>query len=346
MRGLRWLIPGAVVGFGAAAAHAGDALRPGEFSYQYRDDVVLSAAASAQWGSGPYRLEAVPDDRSDQIVVSRGVDPRRLPTGLARWRGRTLQLHAWDGSACTAAVIGFQLVGVARLSPAQAVAWNALRDPAKGDPVIGDSGWQDQPAMAEAAWNQGEHFLVAMVDRKGRCAAQAWARDAELPDVALAVDEPLSEPLRALAIERFRALPAWQRLQQAYTRAPDHRGEPEPSWDRQADAQPHVQIVQLASDHAERRLVSVYAVHDDPAAARDRRLWAIFDLDGPPAQPTLLLRSVATGRGVPAEIELQAVVELRRDGHVALLYSARTGNGLMLEQRGTLMEQPAQRAPR
>jgi len=152
--------------------------------------------------------------------------------------------------------------------------------------------------------------------------------------------------LRALAIEAFRALPAWQRLQRAYAQAADRRGEPDPSWDRRDHAQPHVQSFRLSSNGAERHFVSVYAVHDNPVAARDRRLWAIFEFEGPADHPTLLLSDVANGRAVPAGLELQALIDLHDDGRAALLYGAEAGNGLMLEVGGALVDQPIKRAPR
>jgi len=345
MRGAGWMALLAVAGL-TAVATAGEALGPGEFFYQFRDDVVLWNAAPGRWGSGPYRLEAVPDDRGDQIVVSRGVEFGRLPPVLAQWRGRALRLHAWDGSSCTATITGFRLVGVARFAPAQSVAWNALRDPTRGDPAIGDDGWQEQPAMAEAAWNQGAHFLVATVDRQDSCAAEAWARDGELPAPAHATAEPVPDALRALAIETFRALPAWQRAQRAFAHARDRRGEPDPAWDREDQAQPRVQQFRLPAGHAEHRLISVLAVHDSDDAARDRRLWVVFELDGPADRPTLLLRAVASGRAVPAGVELQAVTDLHGNGRAALLYSARSARGLMLEAGGALVDQTIKRAPR
>jgi hypothetical protein len=347
MSRLGWLIVASVgAGSFVAAADAGEPLRPGEFFYQFRDDVVLWSTASTRWGRGAYRLEAVPDDRNDQIIVSRAVDARQLPPVLSQWRDRVLRLYAWDGSSCTATITGFRLVGVARLVPPLAAQWNALRDLAKGDPAIGNDDWQDQTAMAEAAWNQGAHFLVATVDRPESCTAQAWARDAELPTPARAAEEPISEWLRALAIETFRALPAWQRLQRAYAQATDRRGEPDPSWDRRDHAQPHVQSFRLSSKGAERHVVSVYAVHDNPDVTRARRLWAIFELEGPADHPILLLRDVASGRAVPAGLELQAVIDLHDDGRAALMYSADASNGLMLEVGGSLVDQPLKRAPR
>jgi hypothetical protein len=73
-----------------------------------------------------------------------------------------------------------------------------LLDPRKGDPATGGEGWQQQSTMAEAAWNHGARLLVATLDRQGDCAAQAWARAAELPAPALALDEPVDELLGSL----------------------------------------------------------------------------------------------------------------------------------------------------
>jgi hypothetical protein len=159
--------------------------------------------------------------------------------------------------------------------------------------------------------------------------------------------------VRTLAVEAFRALPEWQRLQQAYARSPEYRrdqfSQPHggPSWDDRGDAQPHVQRFHLATGGAiEHELISVIAVHDDPDPARDRRLWAVFEYAGPSAQPSMRLRALATGRAVPAGLELQAIVDLRRNGHPALLYGARAGLGVALEAGAALVDQPAARAPR
>jgi hypothetical protein len=348
MNGLRWLVFAFVaVGppIGGAEPRA-PSLRPGEFFYQFRDEVVLWSTASARWGRGPYRLEHVPSDHSDQIVAARAVDARQLPPVLAQWLGHQLRLYAWDGTSCTAKITGFRLVGVATYAPPFAVKWNALLDPSKGDPTTGGDGWQEQSAMAEAAWNQGARLLVAELDRQEECAAAAWARAAELPEPARAADDPVSDSLRALAVDAFHSLPAWQRLQQRYGRSSDRRGQPEPSWDQKDHAQPYVQSFRLTSGGIERRIVSVYAVQDHPEAALDRRLWAIFELEGSVDRPVLALRDVASGRSVPAGLELYTIVDLHDDGGLALLYTSEGGNGLMLEAARTLVEQTIKHVPR
>jgi hypothetical protein len=328
-------------------AHADNPLlRPGEIFYQFRDEVVLWSTASTRWGRGAYRLEAVPTDRSDQVIVTRAVDARQLPPVLSAWQGRALRLYAWNGSSCTAKITSLRLVGVARLVPPLTTQWSALRDPAKGDPARGDPGWQEQSAMAEAAWNHGDHLLVAEVDRRGTCAGDAWARGTDLPEPALAAGEPVSEALDKLATDAFRALPEWQHLQQHYAQAPDRRGQSDPLWDCKDHAQPRVQLFRSSSSSAQRRYVSIHAVQDHPDAAVDRRLWAIFELAGPVDRPTLSLRDVASGRDVPVGLELNAVVDLHSDGHLAFLYGAEAGNGLMTEAAGRLVDQPIKRAPR
>lgn len=346
MSRLHWVLCTFVVASSLTTAQADEPLRPGEFFYQFRDEVVLWSTAATQWGRGAYRLEAVPDDRSDQVIVTRAVDTRRLPPVLSQRRGRVLRLYAWDGSSCTAKITGLRLVGVARLVPPLVTKWNALRDPKKGDPATGGDGWQEQSAMAEAAWNHGAHLLVAAVDRQGTCAAEAWARAAELTEPVRAADEPVSASLNQLAVDAFHALPAWQRLQQLYAQAPDRRGQPDPSWDRKDHAQLHVQGFRLSANGAERRFVSVHAVHGTPDAASDRRLWAIFELGGPADRPTLLPRDVVTGLVVPAGLELHGMVDLHGDGRLGFLYGSEVGNGLMLEVANALVDQSIKRAPR
>lgn len=335
-----------VVGsFGQARAD-NPPLRPGEFFYQFRDEVVLWSTASAQWGRGPYRLEAVPTDHSDHVIVTRAVDAHRLPPVLSAWQGRMLRLYAWGGASCTAKITGLRLVGVARLVPPLATQWGSLRDPAKGDPVTSEPGWQEQSAMAEAAWNHGARLVVAAVDRQGSCAADAWARGIDLPTPAVAANEPVSAALYKIAVDAFRALPEWQRLQQLYAQAPDRRGQPDPLWDRKDYARPRAQLFRLASSGAERRYVSIDAVLDDADPAADRRLWAIFELAGPSDRPTLSLRDMASGRSVPAGLELKTVVDLLGNGGLVFLYGSEAGNGLMIETAGALVEHPIKRAPR
>lgn len=350
MRCLPWLVLAFVAASPLAAAAPADTspLRPGEFFYQFRDDVVLWNAASTRWGRGAFRLEAVPDDRNEQVVVSRAVDVRRLPRVLARWRGRALRLYNFDGSSCTAKVTGFRLVGVALLVPPLVTKWHGLLDPRKGDPATGGEGWQQQSAMAEAAWNHGTRLLVATLDRHGDCAAQAWARAEALAAPALAVDASVDESLYQRTVEAFRALPAWQRLQELYAQAPDRRGQPDPSWDRRDHAQPHVQLFRLrpSSGGVERRFVSVLAVHANPDAACDRRLWAIFELEDLAGGPTLLLRALASGPVVPAGLGLHLIVDFHGDGRLAFLYGSEAGNGLMREAGGAFVDQPAHRVPR
>ena len=348
MDGLRWMVFAfvAVSPLISGAEPRKPPLRPGEFFYQFRDEVVLWTTAPARWGLGPYRLEHVPSDHSDQIVAARAVDARSLPPVLAQWLGRQLRLYAWDGASCTAKITGFRLVGVATYAPLFAVKWNALLDPGKGDPATGGDGWQEQSAMAEAAWNHGARLLVAEIDRQEECTAVAWARAVELPEPSCAVDEPVSDSLRGLAVDAFRSLPAWQRLQQHYAQSPDRRGQAEPLWDQKDFAQPYVQSFHLSSDGIERRFVSIYAVQDHPEAALDRRLWAIFELEGSADRPMLTLRDVANGRSVPAGLELYAVVDLHNDGGLAFLYTSKAGNGLMLEAAHSLVEQPIKHVPR
>ena len=336
---------GVVAGSGAAAYAGLPPLRPGEFFYQFHGDVVLWGSAATSWGSGAFQLEAVPDDRHDDVLVTRAVDARRLPPALSRWLGRELRLYARDGSSCTAKIAGFRLVGVAPLVPPLTTIWNGLRD-RNSDPAPSADDSQEQAAMAEAAWNHGARLLVAEVARPKECAAPAWARGAELTAPVLAADEPVAASLDQLAIDAFRALPAWQHLQQGYATAPDRRGQPEPFWDCKNHAQPRVQRFRLSSHGGDHHLVSVYAVLDDADAARDRRLWAIFELDGPPDHPSLWLRNLTSGRSVPAGLDLQSMVDLHGDGRLGLLYGANAGNGLMLEAGRALVDQPGKRAPR
>jgi hypothetical protein len=350
MRSLRWIVLVFVAAcrFAAAAPADPSPLRPGEFFYQFNDEVVLWNAASTSWGRGAFQLEAVPDDRNEYVVVSRAVDVRRLPRALSRWRGRVLRLYNFDGSSCTAKVTGFRLVGVALLVPPLATKWYALLDPRKGDPATGGEGWQQQSAMAEAAWNHGARLLIATLDRPEDCAARAWARAAELPAPALAIEEPVDESLRQLAVEAFRALPAWQHLQQLYAQSPDQRGQPDPSWDRRNYTRPGVQLFRVhpSPGGVERRFVSVHAVHDDPDAARDRRLWAIFELESITDDPRLLLRDLASGPPVPAGLDPYLIVDFHGNGRLAFLHGSEAGNGLMLEAGGALVDQPAERVPR
>lgn len=341
------VVAGVVAGSCAATVYAGaPPLRPGEFFYQFHEGVVLSGSAATSWGRGSFRLESVPDDRHDDVVVSRAVDARRLPPALSRWLGRELRLYGWDGSSCTARIARFRLVGVAALVRPLATIWNDLRDPAKGDPATGDDGWQEQSAMAEAAWHHGARLLVAEVDRPEACVATAWARDAELPAPVLAAGASVSAPLDQLAVETFRALPAWQHLQQRYATAPDRRGQPEPLWDRKDHARPRVQRFHLTSHGGERRLVSISAVLDDADPAHDRRLWAVFELEGPRDHPTLWLRNLTSGRLVAAGLDLQTVIDLHDDGRLGFLYGSKAGNGVMLEAGRTLVDQPGKRTPR
>ena len=311
MRAFAW-----VVVMVSSAVHAEPAAQvaPEELRHELFDRVVI-ADAKRDWGAGPISVVHVPSERDTRLVMTRAIDPKRVPGALRAWQGAKL-LAGRDGSTCTSEVGALHLLAVTE--PGSELGfWNGATDPlpARG-PVL-------------AAWN-GSHVWLAG-ELSDTCDGRTWVRAADLPVPATVAPRIESGPLHDQALAAFRALPAYRAVQARF------RGTGE--WDAGEDGLYPV----LRFDLPGHTLVTHVA--NARIGRADEQVLAIWDLsDG--AQPELTLRQVATTAALPRlPVGLQFAMDLRGDGRVLFGYATRDGRGALYEVGHKLIDIALLRLP-
>jgi ketosteroid isomerase-like protein len=262
------------------------------FAFVIDGEVVVSMKPDEGWATGPATVEK---NRADQSLLRarRQVDLKKLPPAVADLVGSPVRLMDARGVRCEAKLGGL-----------------FLRSRLVGEAVEG----------GPPTWSETANFLVAKVDgdRKA-CAGATWARSATLPTPPVTTAEAPSAQLKAQALAAFRALPQSQAIQRQYSEwaAGEHRkgtrdwfahGKPRPTTIRLFRVNPTGPV-----------LLSVSATLSEGGCGDgvSGTLWALWQVDGPPASPRL------TRRNQPDESMTMlptAAVDLDGDGHVELLF--------------------------
>jgi hypothetical protein len=296
-----------------SVAHADPApIAPAELRHELFDQVVISDA-KRDWGTGAITVEHVPSERDARLVMTRKIDPARVPAAIRAWRGRKL-IVGRDASTCASEVTGLRLLAVTE--PGSELGfWTGATAPL---PARG---------AALSTWNTSHVWLVG--ELSDPCLGRTWVRAADLKVPAVAAPSVVSGSLRDQALAAFRALPAYRAVQTRLVGA----GE----WDAR-DGDPRA-VERF--DLPDRTLLS-HAAHLRDGGL-DEQLLVIWELrDGP--RPALTLRTIATTAALPrAPFGLTFAMDLRGDGRVLFGYETDDGRGALYEAGDRLVDVPSLR---
>lgn len=287
-------------------------IAPEELRHELFDKLVI-ADAKSDWGAGAITVEHVPSEHDTRLVMTRAVDPKRVPAAMRVWQGRKL-VAGRDGSICASEVTRLHLLAVTE--PASELGfWNGAIDPLPARGAVLSS------------WNDSHVWLVG--ELSDTCLGRTWVRAADLKVPATATPSVVSGQLRDHALTAFRALPAYRAVQARF------RGAGE--WEAGESGLDPV----LRFDLPDRTLLThVATVH---IGRLDEQLLAIWELRAGP-QPELKLRQIATRATLPrARFGLSFAMDLRGDGRVLFTYTTRDSRGALYEVGDKLVDVPSLR---
>jgi hypothetical protein len=206
--------------------------------------------ADEKWGKGaPELIDEEPILATKKLA--------KIPDEARGWLGEKVRLYTRDGSTCEAKVTGLELASLAVAHFSKRQEWSEQR---KAD-------------AAKDAWELGEKTVLATLD--AACEDALWARPAKLPAPAVVAGEDARAPTRASALKAFRALPAYQKIQQSWIEEEKKRDKK--YWDQLDDASVKVFDATIGGKPA--TLVSVTAQHFDGCADWQGALWALYRLE-------------------------------------------------------------------
>lgn len=296
----------------SSVAHAGPLpIAPEELRHELFDQVVI-ADAKRDWGTGPIKITSVPSEHDVRLVMTRAIDPRRVPAALQSWRGRKV-IAGRDAATCPSQVTGLHLLAVTE-PETQSGFWDGAVAPlpARG-PVL-------------SIWNDSNVWLVG--DLSDACLDRTWVRAANLKIPAVAAPSVVSGPLRDEALAAFRALAAYRDVQARFQGG----GE----WDAFDGLGPVLRF-----DLPGLTLISHAAhVHHEKLDEQLLVIWELHD----DTRPELKLRQVATTASLPRlQVGLSFAMDLRGDGHVLFTYATGESRGALYEVGGKLIDVPSLR---
>jgi hypothetical protein len=308
MRILPWL----VVVSAMAYAHPSVPIAPDELRHALFDRVVI-ADAHRDWGAGPITVEHAPSEHDTRLVMTRAIDPRRVPAAVRAWRNRKLVADS-DGPPCDTEVTALHLLAV--IEPESELGfWSGAIDPLPARGAV------------LATWNASHVWLVGELSND--CPGRVWLRAADRKPPAIAAARVVSGPLRERVLDAFRALPAYRAVQ--------NRADSALPWDASDDGPYPVLRFDLPGLH----LVAHFA--SGPVGRSDARLLAVWELSDA-VQPEFALRRVATTATLPrAPFGLSQAIDLRGDGRVLFTYATRDGRGALYELGDKLVDVAALR---
>ena len=214
-----------------ADADAAPPLAPGSFLLALPEApayLVLPGTPDGALARGAPTLVA----RDSPVTTREDLDPARLPASVAALLGRAVQLYGPSGPVCTGRLGAPAVVHRVDVHFGTRQRWEGTFETPHTHPL-------SAATIARDAWAQGAEgaLLTATVDAPAvQCAGARWARLADLPPVAVYARSVADPASAALALARFRTLPAWTRLQTEYGRDPEaHRGG---RWDAHQHGQP------------------------------------------------------------------------------------------------------------
>lgn len=232
-----------------------------------RSYVVLDSSPDPTWGKGKKRVRG--DDF--EFTLTQPLAEEHTSAELEEWRGRELDLYSAKGYACSAKVVGFELLQ------------KSFEEGSDGESVYR----QFEPGLFQ---------LVARVEpTRGLCGSALWARDASLPAPAVGRLVRTKKALRRLAKTSFRESAQWQAIQKDFLKQ-GGKGK----WDSVWDSTPSIQslrssveeLILVSSDTADcgdfgGTLSLLYRVEADSSLTHIpspelylRELQASADVDG------------------------------------------------------------------
>ncbi len=232
--------------------------------------LLASAPADGSWSRGEPALV----DRNSAVVVTRTeVNAETVPAALRGMQGQAVRAYAGGGAACEARVGELAVLGRVDVHFGVEQRWSGQgEDGAQGAPL-------SDAVVAREAWSEadGGMVLAARLEEARGCAEVVWARVASQSAAAVFAPTTADAALAGRALARFRALPAWRRLQTDY-RAEAGAGA---NWDAHgAGNAPTVTVWQAAG--SARRFVTVRASTAVGGCAQFMgRLTAVFEVGGP-----------------------------------------------------------------
>ena len=248
--------------------------------------------ADESWGRG------APEMGSDEPVLATK-KLAKIPDEARGWVGERVRLYTRDGTTCEARVTGLVLASIAVPHFSSKQEWNEKK----------------KSEAAKEAWDLGAKSVLATLDAV--CEDALWARPAKLPSPAVVAAEDARAPTRAKALKAFRALPAYQKIQQSWIEEVKSRDKK--FWDQLDDAA--VKAIDATIAGKPVTLVSVSATHYEGCADWQGALWALYRYE---AGKLTLVQASDDGALTPLY-----AVDLDGDGTVELV-----GSGLSSDFAG------------
>lgn len=276
--------------------------------------LLATAPADGSWSRGAPSLV----DRNSPVVVTRTeVNEEAVPAALREVRGQAVRAYSGSRATCEARAGDLAVLGRVDVHFGVEQRWSGQgEDGVQGAPLSDE-------VVAREAWSEadGGMVLAARLDDARGCGDAVWARVASQSAAAVFAPTAADAALAGRALARFRALPAWRRLQTDY-RAGGATGA---NWDAHGTGNAPAVTVWQAQGSA-RRFVTVRASTAVGGCAEFAgRLTAVFEVGGPTglvlqsdgADPGAFVPTAAVdvdGDGVPEFVTADGYV--RRTGAV------------------------------
>jgi hypothetical protein len=292
---------------GAHAAPDATAATPREqFAWTVDGNIVLDDAPG-EVGRGKIEMHEGPI-----TTVVRAVDSKRLPPEIMAWKGRAVTAFNLDGDRCDAKVTGFQLIG-------------------KVTPHFGTvEEWRNQsPARVAAdAWQLADKVLVGVLEG---CDGAAWARAASLPAPKVVTGHEPDPELRAAALEKFRALPEWKQIQQAYLVEP---AKGVARWEDYPDGKSSTEVAafDVTVHGTSATYVSVSSAVYTGCAEFAGDLWALYRVDRSKNDKSGRIRLTPKNSPGHGTVKPAAFVDSDGDGEPELLFDGGAAGDLGTER--------------
>ncbi|MCC6646583.1 MAG: hypothetical protein IT374_13555 [Polyangiaceae bacterium] len=277
---------------------------------------VIVGEARGGLSRGPITLASA----SGVVTLRRDVDPAALSPEEGAWVGRRVRLSGPRGVVCEG--VASSLAVEARVMP----------DPSLVDALLGDaSEWHGDPVTLLSTWELAEQAgsvaLVADVDAVEACDGALWGEPATSPPKVTRGIDDADADTRAVALEAFRALPAWRDAEARFRadEAPTEAALAARAWD-ELGGEPDVKLVEGGA------LVIVTKDVGGACGEFDASLTAVFrPVIGAGGAALELVHDPSRGRA----FDVLGAVDLDGDGALELLVPGGFRRGASLDDEVT-----------